>query len=340
MILIIVSDTGTYWRADRASSALFPYYPRGLGEFHDLSSGARMSGILNWVRGRKRDGAELGGVDLGERPWLVLGGGGVKGLAHLGAWEILHRAGFEPEGIVGTSIGALIGACLAGGQSLEELEELAVTVTREEIARMPRRLFWAQGIRSPALYRGDVFMSYIERLVPSGGWNSLRKPLQMNAVELGSGRTEWFGTGARTDVSLPEAIYASSALPVFYPPCPLPGGLYVDGGTEEALPLGRAAEVGATGIVAVDVGRGETTDAAKVVEHGMLAIHERVFSIMSGRHRRRIVAEWRGPPLLYIRPAVDQFGALDFRYLDQMIDEGRKAAQAALGAAQREAVRG
>ena len=67
----------------------------------------------------KSQGPEFGGVMVGERPWLVLGGGGLKGLAHLGAWRALRDAGFEPEGILGTSIGALVGACLAGGQQLD-----------------------------------------------------------------------------------------------------------------------------------------------------------------------------------------------------------------------------
>ena len=44
--------------------------------------------------------------DLGATPWVVLGGGGLKGLAHVGAWPALTEAGVQPAGIVGTSIGA------------------------------------------------------------------------------------------------------------------------------------------------------------------------------------------------------------------------------------------
>ena len=279
----------------------------------------------------KSQGPEFGGVMVGERPWLVLGGGGLKGLAHLGAWRALRDAGFEPDGILGTSIGALVGACLAGGQQLDEMEGLARTITREDIARMPRRLLWSQGIRSSALYRSDVLRDYITSVVPEGGWKSLGTGFQLNAVELGSGRTEWFGIGARTDVLLTDAVYASAALPLFYPPCPLPGGLYVDGSTQDALPIRRAAELGATGIVAIDVGSGETANAPAVVDRGMLAIHERVFSIMSGRHRRQVVKEWAGPPpLLYIRPKLDEFQTLEFKHLDQMIEEGHRATERAL----------
>ncbi len=293
-----------------------------------------MKDILGWERGPRGSVLQLGGVHLGERPWLVLGGGGVKGLAHLGALRVLADAGLEPSGIVGTSIGALVGACLAGGRSLDELEAAALAVTRDRVAKMPKRLLWAQGIRDEGLYSAAALRDYIEEVLPEGGWESLRVPFQANAVELGSGRTEWFGVGARTDVPMADAVYASAAIPVFYPPCRIPGGLYVDGGTEEALPLRRAAELGATGIVAIDVGRGEEADAEEVVKNGMLAVYQRVFSIMSGRHRRAEVKRWSGPPLLYVRPDLDRFGTLEFSRLDQMIEEGRIAALASLRSAE------
>jgi predicted acylesterase/phospholipase RssA len=125
-------------------------------------------------------------------------------------------------------------------------------------------------------------------------------------------------------------VYASSALPVFFPPSPLPGGVYVDGGVDDALPIRRAADLGATGIVAVDVGAGETANSAAILERGMLAVHDRTFSIMAGRRRREVVAGWNGPPLLYIRPKVESYGTLAFQHAVEMIEAGRAAAEAAL----------
>src|SRR5262245_7659663 len=70
---------------------------------------------------------------LGDRAWLVLGGGGMKGLSHVGAWQALQEAGVRFGGIVGTSIGALIGACIAGGMGWAELVPLAFALKREDI---------------------------------------------------------------------------------------------------------------------------------------------------------------------------------------------------------------
>jgi NTE family protein len=227
--------------------------------------------------------------------------------------------------ILGTSIGSLIGAGISGGRNLDEMEAEARALTREDIARIQRRSLWLAGIRSPSLFRGEVLREFLERTLPAAGWEGCTIPFQTNAMELGTGRTEWFGTGARRDVSLLDAVYASCALPVFYPPISLPGGVYVDGGADAALPIQRAAELGATGIVAIDVGSGGEADGEEVVEKGMIAIHERIFSIFSGRRRRETVERWSGPPMLYIRPELGQYAGFDFEKVGLFIDTGLEA---------------
>lgn len=268
------------------------------------------------------------GLRLGDRPWLVLGGGGVKGLTHLGALRVLRDEGFEPAGIVGTSIGALVGACVAAGMDIDRLIERARTLERTDVARIHRRAAWVSGFRAEALFRGDTLREYLEGVLPPGGWEALDIRFQANAVELGSGHTEWFGIGARTDVPLLDAVYASAALPVFYPPIRLPGGVYADGGIEFALPIHRAFDLGATAVIAIDPGAGERARSGEVLAGGMLAVHARVFSIMSGRLRRASVLNWEGPPLHYVRPAIDNYGTFDFEHVADFIAEGERAMKA------------
>jgi NTE family protein len=297
-----------------------------------------MKTIWPWSRKEDPGGSELGGVRLGDRPWLVLGGGGLKGLAHLGAWRVLHEAGFQPTGILGTSIGALVGAAVAGGRSFEELDTEARGLDRASVAPVSRRALWVNGIRAESLLRGLPLRETIARLLPPGGWEAYRQRFQVNAVEIGTGRMEWFGVGARTDVSPVDAVYASAALPVFFPPIHLPGGVYVDGGMGDALAILRAAELGATGIVAIDVGSGGVVRGEDVAAKGMIAVHERVFSLMVGRRRRETVTAWKGPPLLYLRPELDGYGALDFDHIPYFLDEGARAAQALVDGATASAV--
>lgn len=272
---------------------------------------------------------------LGERIWLVLGGGGLKGLAHIGAWRALGEAGLPVSGIVGTSVGALVGAMIASGADWRAMREHARALTRTDLVRFNRRALLINGIRQPSTFRGDTLREYYERVLPSGGWEAMRVPLLVNAVDLATGRTEWFGTGARTDVGLVDAIYASSALPVLYPPAVIDGRAFVDGGTDQPLGLERAALEGATGLLGVDVGAGEEGDAEQILRQGMVAVHARIFAIMTYRRRRDLVRHWDGPPLLYVRPRLDGYGVFDFEHVEYFVEEGYRAMSLALGPGKR-----
>lgn len=262
----------------------------------------------------------------------MLGGGGLKGMAHIGALHALEQAGVRPAGIVGTSIGALVGACWAGGMSTAQMRARAVSLERKAIARLNRGAAWINGIREVSVFRGDTLREYFAALLPPEGWDALHIPVLINAVDLGDGSTHWFGRGGRDDVSLVDAVYASSALPVFYPPFEHEGRAYVDGGIMRSLPVGKAEEEGAERIVAVDVGSGSEADAAELVKQGMIAIHQRVVSIMTWQRRYDLVRAWQGPPLLYVRPRLDGYGTFDFDHVTYFLEEGYRATKKALEA--------
>lgn len=268
--------------------------------------------------------------DVTDAPWFVLGGGGVKGLAHIGALAALDEAGVRPAGIIGTSIGALIGALASAGQDPAEGRRLARELERHDILRFNRRAVLINGIRQISLFRGEALREYYARLLPSGGWAALEIPFWVNAVDLADGSTAWFGRHARLDVSLVDAVYASSALPVFYPPFEQDGRAYVDGGTVHPLPTRKAAELGARRIIAIDVGSGPEADPAEAIGQGMLGMHQRIFSIMTHRRRQDAYDGWDGPPMLYIRPRLDGYGTFGFEHIEYFLDEGYRAAKEAL----------
>lgn len=265
-----------------------------------------------------------------EKVFLVLGGGGVKGMAHVGAWKAVEEAGLEVSEIVGTSIGALVGAALAGGFGWSDLVPRAVALRRRDIVSLNRRSLLLNGIRQTSLFHGEPFQSYVRQTLPVEDWSDLALPLSVNAVDLEQGSMEWFGAGGRVDVPLADAVYASCALPVFYPPAEIEGRHFVDGGVLDALPIGRAAERGAELIIAVDVGSGEVGDAADTVSKGMLAIHDRVFEIMNHTRRMAQLDAWDGPPLIYVRPRLEGISTFDFTRTKYFLEEGYRAARAAL----------
>lgn len=267
-----------------------------------------------------------------ERVILVLGGGGVKGTAHVGAWRALGEARVAVREIVGTSIGALVGACIAGGADSDELESQARALVKKDIVDINRWALLPMGIRQRSIFHGLALREYIARVVPETEWSALRLPLTVNAVDLESGRTVWFGAGGRTDVPLVDAIYASSALPPFYPPLTVDGMHLVDGGVADTLPITKAADRGAGRIIAVHAASGRTRDAADTVDKGLVAIQHRVMDIMAFARREVVEDMWMGPPVTHVRPEVAEYSTFDFEAVDYFLEEGYRATKAALEA--------
>ena len=264
--------------------------------------------------------------------WLVLGGGALKGLAHIGAWKAVQEAGVPVAGIVGTSIGALVGAAFAGGRTVDEMEGFARALKRSDIIRLNGRAVWINGIRAESVFRGRPLRRYIRRLLPTERWSELRIPTVVNVVDLGSGETVWLGHRGSTDVPLVDGVYASCALPVLFPPAEVDGRYLMDGGVRDMLPLQRASDLGATRIIAIDAGAGPDADARLVAREGLVAVQQRVFAIMAGQRRRDTVRDWRGVPLTFVRPDLQDHGGFDFDQIEYFLDEGYRATREALAA--------
>jgi len=260
-----------------------------------------------------------------ERVILVLGGGGVKGLAHTGAWRAIEEFGIPVSEIVGTSIGSLVGACIAGGQTSAELLARARALKRQDIVALNRWAFLLNGIGESAVFRSNALQNYLEEALPVERFEQLSMPLSINAVHLETGRMDWFGVDGRTDVTLAQAVYASCALPLFYPPAEIYGETYVDGGVRDALPVERAAERGADLVIAIDLSAGEVMDSKDTISKGLVAIHHRVFDIMVYTRKRDRLLGWKGPELLYVRPRLDGYSTFDFGPTDFFLDEGYRA---------------
>jgi NTE family protein len=261
-----------------------------------------------------------------------MGGGGVKGLAHVGAWRAIEESGIQVSEVVGTSIGALVGALVASGWSAEQLAVRARALKRQDIVALNRWAFLLNGISEPSVFRDDAFREYLRELIPVERFQDLTLPFCMNAVHLETGRTDWFGTGGRLDIPLVDAIYASCALPVFYPPADLEGELYVDGGVRDPLPIQHAAERGADIIIAIDVSAGAVKDSKDTVAKGIVAIHHRVLDIMAFNRKTQILDNWTGPELLYVRPRLDAYSTFDFTRTTHFLEEGYRATRRILDA--------
>ena len=261
---------------------------------------------------------------------LVLGGGGMKGVAHVGVWKAVEEAGIRPDAIIGCSIGALIGGAISAGMGWRQLAELARGLTKEDIVSINKRAVWMGGVREEAVFDGDHYRNWIRAHLPLRSFAAARIPLRINAVSLVRCEEVWFGTGLDETVDPVDAVYGSCAIPIYFPPLRLNGDVIVDGGVLDVLPVQHALDWGAERVIAVDVGSEITPPAEGFFDRGMIAIHERVLTMNLANQRRRNLEAWAGLPIHYIRPRIGHLGGWDFTRTQYFLEEGYRAAREAL----------
>jgi NTE family protein len=273
---------------------------------------------------------------VSQRITAVLSGGGAKAAAHLGALRALRAAGIEPTRYVGTSIGAVIATGLAAGAPHAELEARLLAVQDREVFRIDRRGL-LMGIFARSLLRPEPFHQVLGRLLPVASFAELRLPLSITATDLDSAELVVFGAGGR-EVPLLDALCASCALPLFFPPYLLEGRRLADGGLRAVVPLEVAARFPADLVVAIDVGSGFDSVPAESGREppALLRLHgdaQRALmaSNTAAQHELWLRTPER-PPLLWIRPRVRRGETFAIDQLRWYLAEGERAANEALSA--------
>jgi NTE family protein len=263
----------------------------------------------------------------------VLSGGSAKGAAHVGAIKALQEWNLRPSHYVGTSIGAVIGACFASGLPYDEVLRRISTLTRRDVAALsPRAVL---GVFATSLLQGRTWRETIETLVPAEDFDELETPLTVTAVDGESGDLVLFGAGGRSHVALPDALYASCALPLYYPPARIDDHLYLDGGLRAVFPLDVAAQFGPDLMVGVNVGPLLYT-APPVDETpppGLLGAHRRAMRIMMGAQSEEVIGRWtreRPEELVLVQPCIRGRAVFSLDKVVEYVEKGYRAAQRAL----------
>lgn len=172
---------------------------------------------------------------------LALGSGSARGWAHLGVLRTLTQAGIRPDLICGTSIGALVAAAYAAGET-ERFEKWVLSLTlRDVVSLMDFGL-------SGGMLRGERLMAFFERHFMDCPIEDLQLPFAAVATDLHTGQEVWLQEGSTS-----EAVRASIALPGLFSPSPYQGRLLVDGGLVNPVPVSLARAMGADIVIAVDL---------------------------------------------------------------------------------------
>lgn len=260
-----------------------------------------------------------------DRPFtLVLSGGGLKGLAHVGVFRALEERGLVPSLVVGSSIGSLVGAAWAAGASVRQMEERARRVRRRDVFQVAHTDMAFRRMMAPAVYRREPLENLVYGLVGKISFRDLRHRLLVNTADLHSGVQVLFGLPGRTDTRVAEAVLASCALPGIFPPREIEGRAYVDGAVVENLPVRIAAALGEGPILAVNVAATSvlrsTTETA-----GFAATYIRGLEIVMQTQIEGQLREWQGPPLILVQPRVEHISMFAFDRTDELLEAGYRA---------------
>lgn len=255
---------------------------------------------------------------------LVLGGGALKGFAHIGALRALAERGVVPSLHAGSSIGALVAAARAGGMDAEAMAERALSLKRRDLFRINHMGMLLDRMQSRSIYMEAPLRALCDHVVPEGTFEELRTPLLVAAVDVERGIQVVWGAPGLRDVSVRDAVYASCALPGFFPPGRVAGHPCIDGGTTNNLPVNLAA-LSADAIIAVDVGTADFQEAEGVGEQGFASVYMRAATIMMHTMQTRSLERWHGPPMLLVRPRVSHISWFGFQHTAELIQLGYEA---------------
>ena len=283
------------------------------------------------------------------RAVVALGGGGARGIAHLGVMQSIGDAGVRTERIVGVSMGSLVGAMCAYDSDRLRVQAKAIELLHSPIFQLKQEVLFGaappsenessggistwigrlrhymrahqkltRAVTKSSLISDEPLRESIDYLLPDVNIEDLDTPLSIVAVDLLSGQRIVLEKGP-----LRKAVLASASIPGIFPPVPWDDMLLADVGVIESIPT-LVAQAYATDLtIGVDVGQDSTKiEGCSTALETMMRVDD-----ICERFMRRHLTDAAD---VMIRPDVGNVAWFDFSNPERLIAEGRKAAHQAL----------
>ncbi len=240
---------------------------------------------------------------------LVLGGGGCRGYGHIGVLRALERSGIQPDLVVGSSAGSLVGALYAAGIGADELERYGKGLTPNMLR------VWV--FPKLGLFDGKRIRRFVSERTGGRAIEALPSRFAAIATDLRTGELVALERG-----DLGRAVQASSSLPGLVEPVRIDGRLLVDGNLSSPVPVDAARALGAHKVIAVDVSfppaEADLGDPYDALYQG--------FSILTNRLATQELARADVP----IRPKIPEHHKMGAATVKALIAAGEKAAMEAM----------
>ncbi len=273
---------------------------------------------------------------------VALGGGGARGLPHLGVLRVLEREGIHVDVVAGTSMGALIGGAYAAGYAAEDMCVEAIKLG--SLKRLVTFVDWWPSLSGQS---GRQVMDYLQTYIGlNRSFSQLARPLAVTAVDLNSGQ----GMVIKEGYVL-ESLRASMSVPGVFKPVKIRQKRLIDGGVLNNVPADVARQMGADVVIAVDVmpliGADMHEKTAKEMSDGGAGLFStplvgdlwETLVVVMAQNTARTLAE--AQPEVIIRPDIPDSVSLflGFHRVEELIAIGEEATTAVLPQI-REAVEG
>jgi NTE family protein len=238
---------------------------------------------------------------------LVLGSGGVRGMAHVGVIEELVNNGIPIDVIVGCSAGSIVGALYSDNPCIEAIKTSVWKINGDTILDID---IWNCRY---GLSQGKTMHRVFDEHLEAETFEELHIPLIVVASDLNTGELVPMGSG-----DLVKSVQASCSIPFFFVPCELNGRVFVDGGVVNPVPVKVAKDLGADIIIAVDLC--ELLDRTFPTNLFQVATRSAEIAFM-----------WQNQTCTYgadvvIRPKTCEVGAFNDKMKWLLYDAGKKAA--------------
>ncbi len=243
---------------------------------------------------------------------LALGGGGARGLSHIGILKVFEENGIKIDYIAGTSIGAMIGAFYAYSENAKEIENLALQTNWKKVV----------SLIDPSIHQGilngDKVKKYIKNFIGKNTkFSDLKIPFSAVATNLKTGKPVVLKKG-----NVASAVRASISFPLIFRPVKLKGKILSDGGLCMPIPVEVVKNMGADFVIAVNLD-GDYKTLNKSNQFGFTQIADSSINILK-YYLANSNAKYAD--FVFI-PKVGRFGLSQFLRAKEIIKEGEKTAK-------------
>lgn len=269
---------------------------------------------------------------------LALGGGGARGLSHIGVLKVFERHKIPIDLITGSSMGAIVGGAYCVNPKAEDLEQKVIALLNNESLKKLESIITKHKeserliiFKNLATFISDVYLwnlsaikgcimdespirRVIKQLVNESTFNDAKIKFVCMATDINKGEEVVFTKG-----KLHEAIYASSVIPGVFPPAEINNRTLIDGGIIDILPAGYAKKIGAGLVIGIDV---DKSIQPKNFKHG----YDIIFRADDIRRHELNHLKINDADII-IEPDVKELSWAHFSKVKEIIKKGEKAAE-------------